>query len=95
MGLALYKVFREAGLPAPTTHLEMPLGTDSYFARWIYDLLCSLRPQIQQLHLSLEPLGDFDALPERLQAELAASNTVVSWLALVGAWSRKPPGGTG
>lgn len=88
MGLALYKVFQEAGLPAPTMHIEMPIGTDPDFTRWIYDVLCSLRPQIQQLNLSLEPLGDLDTLPERLQSEAAASNTVVTWMALVGAWAR-------
>jgi len=90
MGLALYKVFQEAGLPAPTMHMEMPLRTDPDFTRWIYDLLCSLRPQIQQLNLSLVTLGDLDTLPERLRAEVVASNTVVTWVALVGAWSRKP-----
>jgi len=37
---------------------------------------------------SLEKLGDLDTLPERIQAEVAASNTVVSWMALIGAWSR-------
>jgi ubiquinone/menaquinone biosynthesis C-methylase UbiE len=95
MGLALHKVFREAGLPAPNMHLEMPLGTDPYFAGWIYDLLCTLRSQIERLNLSLEPLGDWGTLPERLQAEVAASNTFVSWVALVGAWSRKPTSGTG
>lgn len=93
MGLALYKVFQEAGLPAPTMDMQMLLGTDPDFTRWIYDLLCSLRPQIQQLNLSLDALGDLDTLPERLQAEVAASNTVASWMALVGAWSRKPTDG--
>jgi ubiquinone/menaquinone biosynthesis C-methylase UbiE len=89
MGFALYRIFQEAGLPAPTMDMEMPLGNDPDFIRWMYDTLCSLRPQMQQLNLSLETLGDFDALPARLQAEVAASNTVVTWMALVGAWSRK------
>jgi len=90
LGPSLYGVFREAGLPAPTMRLEMPLGKDQDFARWFYDIICTLRPQIQQLDLSLEPLGNLDTLIERLQAEAAASNTVASWLAPIGAWSRKP-----
>ena len=90
MGIALYRAFQEAGLPAPTMHMEMLLGSDPDFTRWISDLLCSLRPQIQQLGLSLEKLGDLDTLQGRLQAEVAASNTVVSWPAYVGVWSRKP-----
>jgi ubiquinone/menaquinone biosynthesis C-methylase UbiE len=90
IGLALHRIYQEAGLPAPAIRMEIPLGSDSDFTRWIYDLLCSLRPQIEQQNLSLEPLGDFTTLPERLQAEVAASKTVVPFVALVGAWSRKP-----
>ncbi len=89
MGLALYRIFHEAGLPAPTMQMELPLGDDPDFIRWMYDVMCSLRPQIQQLNLSLEKLGDFDTLLERLQAEVAASNGVASWMAVVGAWTRK------
>jgi ubiquinone/menaquinone biosynthesis C-methylase UbiE len=89
MGFALYRIFQEAGLPAPNMDMQMPLGNDPDFIRWLDDTLCSLRPQIQQLNLSLETLGDLDTLPSRLQAEVAASNTVVSWMALVGASARK------
>jgi hypothetical protein len=70
--------------------LEMLLGNDPDFTRWGYDVLCSLRPQIEHFSVSIENLGDFDSLPERLQAEVAAANTVVPSIALVGAWSRKP-----
>ena len=44
MGLALYSIFQEIGLPAPKMHLEIPLGSDSDFLRIISDLLCSLQP---------------------------------------------------
>ena len=90
IGLSLYRIFQEAGLPAPEMWMEIPLGDDSDFVRWIYDVICSLRPQSQQLNQSLEKLGDFDTLLERLQAEFAASSRVASWMAIVGAWSRKP-----
>jgi len=70
--------------------MEILLGNDPDFTRWTYELLCSLQPQIQQLSLSLETLGDFATLPERLHAEVAASKTVVPFVALVGAWSHKP-----
>jgi len=90
MGPALHRIFQEAGLPAPNMHLEMLLGSDPDFTRWGYDVLCSLRPQIEQFNVSIETLGDFDSLPERLQAEVATANTVVPSIALVGAWSQKP-----
>jgi hypothetical protein len=67
------------------------LGSDLDFSRWLYEFLCSLRPQIQKQGLSLEPLGDFDTLPLRLQAEVTAAKTVVPVVAaLVGAWCHKP-----
>ena len=90
MGLALYQIFQQAGLPAPTVSLEMPLGNDPEFIRWVPDVLASLLPQVRQFNLQLEPLGDLNTLRERLQAEVAASNSVVTWMAMVGAWSRKP-----
>ncbi len=89
MGLTLYRIFQAAGLPAPAMQMEVPLGDDPDFTGWMYDVICSLRPQIQHLNLSLEKLSDFDTLLERLQAEVAASNGVASWMAVVGAWARK------
>jgi 2-polyprenyl-3-methyl-5-hydroxy-6-metoxy-1,4-benzoquinol methylase len=90
MGLALYPVFQEVGLPAPKMHLEMPLGSDADFIRLTSELLCSLRPLAEQHGISLKELGDFDTLPDRICAEVVAANTVVSLIAVVGAWSRKP-----
>jgi ubiquinone/menaquinone biosynthesis C-methylase UbiE len=87
IGPALHRIFQEAGLPAPTMRMEILLGSDPTFTRWISDLLCSLRPQIERLSFSINMLGDFDTLPERLQAEVAASKTAVPFVALVGAWS--------
>ena len=92
IGLELHRIFLDAGLPGPAMRMEILLGSDPDFTRWTHDLLCSLRPQIQQQNLSLESLGDFATLPERLQAEVAASKTVVPFVALVGAWSRRPIG---
>lgn len=90
MGPALYRVFREAGLPAPTMRMEMPLGDNEACARWLYDTLWSVRPQIKRLDMYPETLGDFDTLGERLRLELAASNEASGWVAIVGAWSSKP-----
>jgi hypothetical protein len=91
-GVELHQMFLETGLPAPTMRMEILLGADPDFTRWIYDLLCSLRPQVQQQNLSLEPLGDFETLPARLQSEVAASKSVVPFGGLVGAWARKSRG---
>ena len=90
MGPALYRIFQDVGLPAPSMHMETPLGSDADFTRLPCEVLGSLRPLAQQHDVSLEALGDFDTLPDRIQAEVASSNTVVSFVPLVGAWSRKP-----
>jgi hypothetical protein len=71
-------------------HLEMPLGSSADFIRLTSDLLCSLRPLAERHGVSLEDLGDLDTLPARICAEVVAVNTVVSLIAVVGAWSRKP-----
>jgi len=88
MGPALSRVFEEAGLPAPSTHTDTLLGSE----QWLPDCLHSLRPQMVQLNLSLEPLGDFETLSERLQTEVKAFKTTTPLPDLVSAWSRKPEG---
>jgi hypothetical protein len=45
---------------------------------------------MMQLNLSLEPLGDFETLSERLHAEVKAFSTTTPLSDLVSAWSRKP-----
>jgi SAM-dependent methyltransferase len=90
MGPALHAVFQRAGLPPPHMRLEMELGYDPDFTRWVSDCVQSVLPQIVRLGLPYGALGDLDTLQERLQAEVASSNTVVPWIGLVEAWCRKP-----
>jgi hypothetical protein len=37
IGPALYKIFQDAGFPAPNMRLEMELGHDPDFTRWVSD----------------------------------------------------------
>jgi ubiquinone/menaquinone biosynthesis C-methylase UbiE len=90
MGLALYQIFQQVGLPAPAMHMETLLGSDPNLTSLICDLLTSMRPLIEQHGVSLEALGHLDTLSNRIQAEVVASNTVVSFVPLVGVWARKP-----
>jgi len=89
MGAELYHTFVEAGLPAPTVRMELPMGREPYLAQWYYDTLSSLLPQVEQLHMPIESLGPLDSLVQRLQDEVAKSKTVACWFASVGAWCRK------
>jgi len=89
MGTDLYSTFVKAGLPAPTMRMEVPVGKEPYLAQWYYDTLCSLLPQMKQLHMPIESLGSLETLVQRLQAEVEESKTVACWFASVGAWCRK------
>ena len=86
MGPHLSPVFQEAGLPAPSTRIDTLLGAE----QWMPDVLQSLRPQMEQLNLATETLGDFDTLSQRLQAEVAVAGKGTPLPGLVSAWSRKP-----
>jgi hypothetical protein len=86
MGPSLPRVFQEAGLLAPSTHTDTLLGSE----HWLPECLHSLRPQMAQLGLSLEPLGDFETFSERLQTEVTAFKPTTPLPDLVSAWSRKP-----
>ncbi|HEX6508383.1 MAG TPA: methyltransferase domain-containing protein, partial [Chloroflexota bacterium] len=91
IGVALHRIFQEAGLPEPVMNLEIPLGSHPNDVGFIYEFLRSLRPQSQKHGVSFEDLGDFDSLSVRLQSEVRASKTFVPVIAaLVSAWCRKP-----
>jgi ubiquinone/menaquinone biosynthesis C-methylase UbiE len=90
MGPDLYRLFQEVGLPAPAMHMETPMGRDANLIGLICDIIRSLQPLAQQHGVSLDALGNLDTLSDRIQAEVTASNTVVSFVPIVGAWSRKP-----
>lgn len=90
MGIALYNLFQEVGLPAPAMHIETPLGSDADFTSLMCDLIGSVHPLARQHDVSLDVLGNLSTLSERIQAEVASSQTVVSFVPLVGVWARKP-----
>jgi Methyltransferase domain len=90
MGHELPSLFERANLPLPAMRMEMSLGNDRDSTRWTHDLLHSLRPQIERLGLSVEKVGDFETLAERLHSEAAASGTAAPCVALIGAWCTKP-----
>jgi len=90
MGLALYAAFQEVGLPAPAMHMEIALGSDANCTQQPADVLRSVHPLARQNNVSLEEVGDLETLADRLHVEVARSNTVVNYIPIVSAWSRKP-----
>jgi SAM-dependent methyltransferase len=92
MGLDLFQVFQKAGLPAPAMKMEVPLGHDEEFCSLICGLIGSVEALARRHGVALEGLGDLETLSARVHAEIVAANRVVSFVPLVGAWSRKPEG---
>ena len=92
MGPALYRLYQEVGLPARNVRMEMLLGSDTDFISLVCDLLGSVRALAEHHNVSLEALGDLRTVTSRAHAEIAASNGVVSFVPMVGVWSRKPNG---
>lgn len=90
MGLGLRRTFIDAGLPPPAMRLEMILGVDEDLSRWLYDIFLSLRPKIAEHGIATDALGNPDTLLERLQKEILSSNSVISSVGIVGAWTTKP-----
>ena len=89
MGPALHKTFQAAGLPIPHMRLEMELGFEPEFTRWVSDVVFIIHEAFEKFDISPAPLGDLDTLQQRLHEEVSASNTVVPWIALMSAWSRR------
>jgi ubiquinone/menaquinone biosynthesis C-methylase UbiE len=87
MELVLYRAFLDAGFPVPSMRIELPIGGNPDFTRWVYDLFCTVRPRLAHYDLSCEALGDLDTLLPRLQAEVNAAKSFDACLGLVGAWS--------
>jgi ubiquinone/menaquinone biosynthesis C-methylase UbiE len=90
MGPQLPRLFEQAMLPSPVMRMEMSLGSDLESTLWTSNLLKSLRPQIERFNLSVEKVGDFETLAERLRSEAVAFGTAAPCVALIGAWCLKP-----
>lgn len=90
MEITLYQGFQEAGMPKPHMSLEAPLGHDSAVRRWLFDLMCTIRPRLEEHAAMHDEIGDFATLQQRLDIELDDYNSYAGCIALVGAWARKP-----
>jgi len=88
-GPNLYRIFQDAGLSAPSMHLDMHLGDDGAIAELQTDLLRAVSADAERHGVSLAALGDLDTLADRIRAELRAANSPVAYVAMVSAWSRK------
>jgi ubiquinone/menaquinone biosynthesis C-methylase UbiE len=90
LGLALFDMFQEAGLPAPEVWQEIAIGRNLENARWYVGGLRTLLPHATALNLPVRELGDLATLAERLEDEAVLARSVTAVLAApVSAWARK------
>jgi len=85
MGNALSRTFQQAGLSAPAVRTDCLIGSEV----WLPDCLHSMRPKMTELGLSLEVLGDFETLSERLSGEVSAHQARIPLPSIVSAWSQR------
>lgn len=87
-GTILYRIFQDAGLPAPFTQLDAQLDDSFEIVRWPYDVLLSLLGSLPEGALDTTELDDLQTLPERMVAEVRSARCTVPGLPLIGAWVR-------
>jgi ubiquinone/menaquinone biosynthesis C-methylase UbiE len=84
----LYHAFLDAALPAPKVMIEIPVGHSPDIRRWVYDLFCTLYPQMREHNLPTTEVGELESLLSRLEAELDRTRNFAACIGLIGAWSQ-------
>jgi SAM-dependent methyltransferase len=90
MGLKLFKVFLEAGLPAPLLRRDAPLGGGPGWPGYAYvaETVRSLLPFLARAGAVQPEELDVDNLEDRLRAEVVDQDGLQLLPAIVGAWAR-------
>jgi len=92
MGSKLFRVYLEAGLPAPQLRLEAPVGGGPDWPGYEYtaETLRSLLPVLQRFGGVDAAAVDIDTLAARLRQDAVDGQRVQMLPLMFGAWARKP-----
>jgi ubiquinone/menaquinone biosynthesis C-methylase UbiE len=92
LGMELFAVYQEAGLPAPKMRHDALIGggPDVYAYGMIAGVARSLLPAMEKLGIATASEVDIETLRDRLRDEVVAGGGVVVSPALIGAWAQKP-----
>jgi hypothetical protein len=88
MEYRLYQGFLNARLPTPKVMIEIPVRDSPDIRRWVYDLFCTLYPQMQVHNLPTTEVGELESLLSRLEAELDGTRNFAACIGLIGTWSQ-------
>ncbi len=92
MGLRVFPIFLDAGLPAPEMHLDAAVGGGADWAGYDYmaSLVRTLLPMFEQFGIATADEVEVETFAERLRAEVGSQRGVVTTWGFVTAWTRKP-----
>jgi ubiquinone/menaquinone biosynthesis C-methylase UbiE len=92
MGLDMYTVFSDAGLPAPHMRGEATImaGPDRIWYDWGAETTRTLLPIILQAGLASAAEVDIDTLADRIREEVVSQRLVLRGPDIISAWTRKP-----
>jgi ubiquinone/menaquinone biosynthesis C-methylase UbiE len=92
VGVKLRQMLRSAGFPQPHLHADgfMGGGPDWVGYEHLAGLASSLLPVIEAEGIARAAEVAVDTLADRLRAEILASDSVVFYTTLVGAWAKRP-----
>lgn len=92
MGLDLYGVFVDAGLPEPTLQYTAPVGGPETWGgyQFIADSFRSILPLLERFGITTAEAVDLDTLAQRLRAEVVASKRPLVLPPHITAWAHLP-----
>ncbi len=90
MGLELYRVFIEAGLPEPTLDAGLLLGGSADWPGYSYaaNSFRSVLPLLEHYGIATAEEVDVETIPQRIRDEIVASKRPVVIPPHIGAWAR-------
>jgi hypothetical protein len=92
MGLPLYPIFVEAGLPRPVMHLDAAVGGGPEWVGYEYmaSLVRTLVPRFVEAGVATAEQIDIDTFTDRLRADIVSRQGVATTWSFVTAWTQKP-----
>jgi ubiquinone/menaquinone biosynthesis C-methylase UbiE len=93
VGARLYHVFRQAGLPGPEMRIDLMIGGGDAM-KPVFEhctaIVRSVLPKMEQFGIATAEEVQVDTLAERLEREVNAEASQLTYAPMVAAWTRRP-----